>query len=711
MGTPTPRRHAAAVVAAVLVCCLGWTQPAGAQVPLWPWEVVSRGSPGSEPQTGYSPLGRISADGRHVAFESTGTELHPARDSRSIYDVYLKDMDTRELRLVSRVGLAGPGGDDVSHLGSISADARYVGFGSFAKNLHAEDPDRWYDSFVKDMQTGLIRLVSPSPVEGRGDGYGGTSPAVLSADGRYATFNAIDFADGPRGIYRRDLETNELELVSQPTGTSWRRSEHGGYPAISGDGRYITFSTEEALVPEDQDGDAPDVYQRDAEQDVTTLVSTPDGVGGSYSPTSSADGGRVAYLRQPTGGTNHAFVWDRATGTTQVADRVLFTDLLGNDHTEWARISPDGSRLVFMSFATNLGLDADEYSDVFVRNLETGVTENVSFLLPGPGRWHSGNGDISPDNEFVVFGSGDEYLSLEDADTPSDDVYRRRLLQFPPLCVPTARTVERDTAASVTLPCRDLEGDEMEYEIVTPPRHGTLGSIDAERGAVDYTPEEGFTGADSFEFRARDGSGPGNTATAALVVHPPVPAPEPPPPAPDPPAPVDPPPFGVPDLALPPPQPASQGTRQPPGGSLAPAAARCAVPLLGTARSDLLVGGDAGELFRGSAGDDRLRAAGGDDCLEGGAGSDSIAGGDGDDSLLGGAGDDSLLGGAGHDGLDGGAGRDVHRGGPGHDRIQSADGRGERIDCGPGRDRAVVDRSDRVRGCETVKRVKPARRR
>jgi Tol biopolymer transport system component len=703
MGTPTPRRHAAAVVAAALVCALGWAAPASAQAPLWPWELVSRGGPGSDPQTGYSPLGRLSADGRHVAFESTGTELHPAHDSRSIYDVYLKDMDTGDLRLVSRAGLAGPGGDDVSHLGGISADARYAGFGSFAKNLHAEDPDRWYDSFVKDMRTGAIRLVSPSPAEGRGDGYGGTSPAVVSADGRYATFHVIDFADGPRGVYRRDLVTGELELVSQPTGTSWKRSGHAGSPVISDDGRYVTFPTTEALVPEDRDTEGIDVYQRDLEQDVTTLVSTPDLVGHAQSPTSSADGGRVAYVRQPTGGTTHAYVWDRSTGETQVGDRVLLTDVLGGDHVDWARISPDGSRLVYMSFATNLGLDLDEYSDVFVRNLETGLTENVSFLLPGPGRWHSGNGDISPDNEFVVFGSGDQYLSLENSDSAGADVYRRRLLQFPPLCVPTARTVERDTSASVALPCRDLEGDDMELEIVRQPEHGTLGPVNSERGTVEHTPAPGYTGADSFEFRAADSGGSGNTAIAALVVHPPVVAGGgPPPSAVPPPTSADAPPFAVPDLGAPPPRPAAHGPAQPPG--ITPAAAPCAIPLTGTSSADLLVGGAAGELLRGSAGNDRLRAAGGDDCLEGGAGRDAMAGGAGDDSLRGGAGGDSLAGDGGDDALEGGPGRDVHRGGAGADRIQAADGVRERVDCGRGRDRATVDRFDVVSGCERVKR-------
>ena len=45
------------------------------------------------------------------------------------------------------------------------------------------------------------------------------------------------------------------------------------------------------------------------------------------------------------------------------------------------------------------------------------------------------------------------------------------------------------------------------------------------------------------------------------------------------------------------------------------------------------------------------------------------------------------------------------RGGPGYDTVNAADGRSELVDCGRSRDTARVDRSDRVRGCETVTRV------
>jgi polysaccharide deacetylase/hemolysin type calcium-binding protein len=74
------------------------------------------------------------------------------------------------------------------------------------------------------------------------------------------------------------------------------------------------------------------------------------------------------------------------------------------------------------------------------------------------------------------------------------------------------------------------------------------------------------------------------------------------------------------------------------------------------------------------------------------------------DRIFGRGGDDRLVGGPGNDLLVGGPGRDTIIGGPGADRISAADGEPDKIDCGPGRDVAVVDRLDTVAAdCEVVR--------
>ncbi len=85
---------------------------------------------------------------------------------------------------------------------------------------------------------------------------------------------------------------------------------------------------------------------------------------------------------------------------------------------------------------------------------------------------------------------------------------------------------------------------------------------------------------------------------------------------------------------------------------------------------------------------------------------DRIVGGPLADVLRGGAGNDVLIGGAGNDRIDCGRGpRDRVQAGTGNDTITCRDGRrGSVVDCGPGRDRVVADRSDVVRRCEVVLR-------
>lgn len=167
-------------------------------------------------------------------------------------------------------------------------------------------------------------------------------------------------------------------------------------------------------------------------------------------------------------------------------------------------------------------------------------------------------------------------------------------------------------------------------------------------------------------------------------------------------------------------------------------ASPCSNRIEGTGADDVLPGTPASDLIVGLEGRDRITGAGAVDCLQGGPGNDQLAGeggrdrldgGSGDDDLSGGDDDDQLSGAAGADTLSGEAGTDALRGGDGNDRISevgdgyrkgetidvgsnvisggagadtvnAANGRRDRINCGPGQDRATIDRIDRLEDCE-----------
>jgi Ca2+-binding RTX toxin-like protein len=127
--------------------------------------------------------------------------------------------------------------------------------------------------------------------------------------------------------------------------------------------------------------------------------------------------------------------------------------------------------------------------------------------------------------------------------------------------------------------------------------------------------------------------------------------------------------------------------------------------LRGTSAGDRLFGLGGGDLLSGLAGADCLLGGRGADRLRGGPGADRLSGGVGNDRSSGGPGADRLLGGAGNDRLRGGPGRNRYAAGAGKDTVDARNHRRERVDCGPGRDSASVDRSDRVRRCERIRRT------
>ena len=149
---------------------------------------------------------------------------------------------------------------------------------------------------------------------------------------------------------------------------------------------------------------------------------------------------------------------------------------------------------------------------------------------------------------------------------------------------------------------------------------------------------------------------------------------------------------------------ASLNAPPPPPPPPVPKAGPCANRVIGGHGRDVLRGTRAGDDLLALRGNDLIRSEGGDDCLSGGAGRDRLEGGTHRDRLHGGPGEDRLAGGPGADRLVGEAGRDLVDGGGGADVVDAADGVRERVRCGTGRDRAIADASDRLVGCERVKR-------
>jgi len=218
----------------------------------------------------------ISADGRHVAFESRATNLSGS-DTNQQTDVYWCDLNTGESRRVSSPLTDGVNTSGTSLDPSISFDGRYVAFTSDAGGLVAGDGLR-AGVYWKDMQSGEIRQVDTDGI--------GEHPRI-SADGRYVVF------DSETGVFRKDMVGGEIQGVTDgANGVSTADS-------VSADGNLVALSSTASNLVEGDTNGTTDVFVRNMATGAITRVSTrADGgqlSGPSYAPAISADGRYVAF--------------------------------------------------------------------------------------------------------------------------------------------------------------------------------------------------------------------------------------------------------------------------------------------------------------------------------------------------------------------------------------------------------------------------------
>jgi len=333
------------------------------------------------------PLG-VSDNGRFVVFASDASNLsNLVKDGNGTTDVFVRDLDEGTTTLVS-VSTSGTSGSGLSRKPVISPDGRFVAFESSASDLVAlgTDTNGTFDVFVRDLQAvpPTTTLVSVSTSGTSGSGL--SRKPVISADGRFVAFEsfASDLVapktNGKAHIFVRDLKAGTTTLVSvNISGTSGEgfSAEH----VISPDGRFVAFqSSANDLVAKDTNRNR-DVFVRDLSMGTTTLVSvsgTDSANGRSDSPDISADGRFVAFrssasnLASPDTDKNaDVFARDLQTGITTLLSVNSAGTGSGNGSSEAPVISADGTVVAFQSFASDLvGTDNNGVADVFVSVLD-----------------------------------------------------------------------------------------------------------------------------------------------------------------------------------------------------------------------------------------------------------------------------------------------------------------------------------------------------
>ena len=419
------------------------------------WLVSTRAAGKGSPPVASMGTPVITPDGRYVAFFSDATGMVASVPGTTTGEVYVRDRlgstnfctwaSTNAAMIVS----------NMLHLSlmpsvhpALSDDGRYVAFKTGWTNGIVTPPAGspaviffLYDSLNKT--TTIVSTNGYPPWPNCDDVYG----PEMTSDGRFVAFVQREPAGSTNGSSVRlwDRQAGTNVLVSAGPDGLWPTNSTSHTPAVSQDGRYVTFLSDATNLVSNTVSNGLHIYRRDLQTATTVLLdANTNGVGSMDElgaiPALSADGSCVAYATLDGGligsdnnNASDVFLWDSATATNALISvhNPLALSQAGNLASSLGSfsISGNGTLAAFASFASDLvANDTNGNADVFVRNLTANSNILVSVGLDG----NSGRGGpsfnpiISADGRYVVFLSGATNLVAGDLNS-AVDVFRRDL--------------------------------------------------------------------------------------------------------------------------------------------------------------------------------------------------------------------------------------------------------------------------------------------
>ena len=407
---------------------------------------------------------QISGDGRFVVFVSQDPTLDPEALGDQDPDLYIVDMLTGERRLVSPTLNPRDHGGEFRNV-RLSGDGRYVVYATTLQILTGpgvaagQTPNRgWPQVYRYDRITGVN-----TPVASRHGKVAVSSVGpAMSRDGRYVVFGsaASNLDSVNPGAPITDGSTVTLYEKDMDTGRIWRIADAAGadltlpgpdHIAVSDDGATVAFEGWDAtqLAGQSDTNQSSDIFRwTRADGEVILVSASSDGpaaaAGGSYEPAISADGSTIVFLSTapdlvagvhdangPEPGTmppihlvlSDVYAWQ--SGELRLVSRAASADATGDRGSLAARISRDGSTVVFTSDASDLVADEDweaRYdntglpyaTDVFAYDFATDSIRQVSVVddagvFPTPG--YADVSAVSADGAVVAFNCTQNWVS------------------------------------------------------------------------------------------------------------------------------------------------------------------------------------------------------------------------------------------------------------------------------------------------------------
>jgi hypothetical protein len=314
----------------------------------------------------------VSPDGQFVVFDATDSNL--GGDPRaSYYNVYLSDQTTNTIEVISARQPALPSAS-ARALGlgsefSVSSNGEYVAYSCVADRIAAGASNDFICVFVSDLWHGS-NVVASVDTNGVADPDGACTSPVISGNGRYVAFTSTadnlvtNSGTGYQNVFVRDLQMETTALVSviaSGGGTDGNSTS----PLIDASGRYVLFSSVANDLGRTDNGHAAYLYFRDLQAGTTVPVP------GTNNPVMTPDGHYVGF------GSQQVCLWDSHSNVLVYSNSAAnVTDIA---------LSPDGSRLGYTDGTKVYAVDRAAKSHLL-------ISTNAPDLTTGPGLQFSGNG-------------------------------------------------------------------------------------------------------------------------------------------------------------------------------------------------------------------------------------------------------------------------------------------------------------------------------
>jgi len=229
-------------------------------------------------------------------------------------------------------------------------------------DLTGDNPDGNTEIFHFDSWANSLAQVTSST------GCTGSSDPAISSDGsQIVMVSNCDLtggnADENHEIFRFDVDTNTLTQVTSSSGCSG-----SAYPTISADGARIAFASGCDLTGQNGDGNT-ELFAFDTAAGTLTQITNSSGCLGSFDPGLSADGTRMVFASTcDLTGDNPAGNWEifQYESTRHELAQITSSVSSGCLGSFAPTVSADGRRIAFKSYCDLTGGNADHNLEIFL---------------------------------------------------------------------------------------------------------------------------------------------------------------------------------------------------------------------------------------------------------------------------------------------------------------------------------------------------------